>query len=364
MRPRQAVIDRGVARDRPRRRGAQRRRRWPVASDRQADHRPAGAPASCERPVLGAVRRQRRRPGDARGHRRPSSRAARRGRVVRHPQTRTTPTAHHHRKRPGTVLSRLLRTGRDQGSPRRRRSRVVDDGAARRSTPNAIAPRSRCSTNTSLDQQRSRRVCPSSSAAAGATYARAPRSRGPFLAGLTTVLGSADGHNAAVARQRVWSALIADATPYNFGAKAHHAVPDLPWSIVEIGLSSVEPQHPPSGARGDGERTSAEPHGRRPRACHAASRDGSRRVARRPAAVRRGGRPVVRAVGTVGRRTNRRRWSRGSRWRSNSRRSPRPQLPATTWRPRSRPGSARRPMCCTPADISRKAGRYIRGSSR
>ena len=68
---------------------------------------------------------------------------------------------------------------------------------------------------------------------------------GPFLAGLTTVLGSADGHNAAVARQRVWSALVADATPYNFGAKAHHAVPDLPWSIVEIGLSSVEPQHPP-----------------------------------------------------------------------------------------------------------------------
>ncbi len=41
---------------------------------------------------------------------------------------------------------------------------------------------------------------------------------GPFLAGLTTVLGRADGHTATVARQRVWSALVADATPYNLGA--------------------------------------------------------------------------------------------------------------------------------------------------
>ncbi len=69
---------------------------------------------------------------------------------------------------------------------------------------------------------------------------------GPFLAGLTTVLGPAEGHNAAVARQRVWSALIADATPYNLGAKAHSAAGELPWSIAELGLSSVEPQHPPA----------------------------------------------------------------------------------------------------------------------
>ncbi|MET0473537.1 MAG: hypothetical protein ABW001_02760 [Mycobacterium sp.] len=69
---------------------------------------------------------------------------------------------------------------------------------------------------------------------------------GPFLAGLTTVLGAADGHNASMARQRVWSALIADATPYNFGARAHaDDVADLPWSIVDIGLSSVAPQPPP-----------------------------------------------------------------------------------------------------------------------
>src|ERR1700682_1641932 len=73
-----------------------------------------------------------------------------------------------------------------------------------------------------------------------------PDITGPFLAGLTTVLGPADGHSAAAARQRVWSALIADATPYNLGAKAHSAAAELPWSITEIGLSSVEPQQPPS----------------------------------------------------------------------------------------------------------------------
>src|SRR5262249_8108319 len=69
---------------------------------------------------------------------------------------------------------------------------------------------------------------------------------GPFLAGLTTVLGSADSHNATVARQRVWTALVADATPYNLGARAHLTSSDMPWSIVELGLSSIEPQRPPA----------------------------------------------------------------------------------------------------------------------
>ncbi len=69
---------------------------------------------------------------------------------------------------------------------------------------------------------------------------------GPFLSGLTTVLGRADTHGAAVARQRVWHALIADATPYNLGAAAHEDAPQLPWSIVTLGLSSVEPQSPPA----------------------------------------------------------------------------------------------------------------------
>ncbi|MET0899437.1 MAG: hypothetical protein ABWY45_16130 [Mycobacterium sp.] len=69
---------------------------------------------------------------------------------------------------------------------------------------------------------------------------------GPFLAGLTTVLGAADSHRAATARQRVWSVLIADAAPYNFGARARTAHPDLPWSIVDLGLSRVSPQQPPA----------------------------------------------------------------------------------------------------------------------
>jgi hypothetical protein len=76
---------------------------------------------------------------------------------------------------------------------------------------------------------------------------------GPFLAGLTTVLGPADGHSARTARQRVWSALIADATPYNLGARARAVSGGLPWSIVDLGLSSTEPQIAPSvwaGAEG------------------------------------------------------------------------------------------------------------------
>ncbi len=69
---------------------------------------------------------------------------------------------------------------------------------------------------------------------------------GPFMAGLTTVLGPADSHRGAAARQRVWQALIADAAPYNLGATAHSQASELPWSIVKLGLSSVEPQPPPA----------------------------------------------------------------------------------------------------------------------
>jgi hypothetical protein len=68
---------------------------------------------------------------------------------------------------------------------------------------------------------------------------------GPFFAELTTVLGPANSHRAAAARQRVWSAAIADATPYNLGALARAETAQLPWSIVEIGLSSVAPQRRP-----------------------------------------------------------------------------------------------------------------------
>lgn len=68
---------------------------------------------------------------------------------------------------------------------------------------------------------------------------------GPFLAELATVLGPANSHRTATARQRVWSAMITDATPYNLGALARIEAAQLPWSIVELGLSSVAPQRPP-----------------------------------------------------------------------------------------------------------------------
>ncbi|MCV7311071.1 hypothetical protein [Mycobacterium paraffinicum] len=74
----------------------------------------------------------------------------------------------------------------------------------------------------------------------------------PFLAELTTVLGPANSHRTATARQRVWSAMIADATPYNLGARARVEAAELPWSIVELGLSSAAPQRPPQVA-GDSE---------------------------------------------------------------------------------------------------------------
>ncbi|EFG77428.1 hypothetical protein HMPREF0591_2683 [Mycobacterium parascrofulaceum ATCC BAA-614] len=77
----------------------------------------------------------------------------------------------------------------------------------------------------------------------------------PFLAELTTVLGPADSHRAATARQRVWSAMITDATPYNLGALARAEAPPLPWSLVDLGLSSAAPQRPPRVAGGsDGDR--------------------------------------------------------------------------------------------------------------
>ncbi|HYB80157.1 MAG TPA: hypothetical protein VED43_00615 [Mycobacterium sp.] len=69
---------------------------------------------------------------------------------------------------------------------------------------------------------------------------------GPFLAKLSTVLGPANSHGSAAARQRVWSTMIADAAPYNLGALARVDNAELPWSIVELGLSSAAPQRPPT----------------------------------------------------------------------------------------------------------------------
>jgi hypothetical protein len=68
---------------------------------------------------------------------------------------------------------------------------------------------------------------------------------GPFLAELSTVLGPVGSHRAATARRRVWSAMVADVTPYNLGALARTGAAELPWSIVALGLSSVVPQRQP-----------------------------------------------------------------------------------------------------------------------
>lgn len=68
---------------------------------------------------------------------------------------------------------------------------------------------------------------------------------GPFMSGLETVFSDLGDHRARAARQRVWTALIADETPFNFGARARRDRPELPWSIVHVGLSSVAPQEPP-----------------------------------------------------------------------------------------------------------------------
>lgn len=75
---------------------------------------------------------------------------------------------------------------------------------------------------------------------------------GPFFSGLTTVLGPASTHNAEAARQRVWAALIADATPYNLGALARRPGADLPWSLTGVGLCSTVPQHAPPIDSADG----------------------------------------------------------------------------------------------------------------
>lgn len=73
---------------------------------------------------------------------------------------------------------------------------------------------------------------------------------GPFLDELGTALGRAAGHSAAAARQRAWSIVIADPTPYNLGALARTETAELPWSIVKLGLSSVAPQRKPQISAG------------------------------------------------------------------------------------------------------------------
>ncbi|OMB93310.1 hypothetical protein [Mycobacterium colombiense] len=77
----------------------------------------------------------------------------------------------------------------------------------------------------------------------------------PLRAELGTVLGAAGSHGAAAARQRVWTAMITGPTPYNLGALARTDTARLPWSLVELGLSSIAPQRPPAISQSpDGDR--------------------------------------------------------------------------------------------------------------
>ncbi|OMC28476.1 hypothetical protein [Mycobacterium colombiense] len=74
----------------------------------------------------------------------------------------------------------------------------------------------------------------------------------PLRAELGTVLGAAGSHGAAAARQRVWTAMITGPTPYNLGALARTDTARLPWSLVELGLSSIAPQRPPAISQSPG----------------------------------------------------------------------------------------------------------------
>lgn len=78
---------------------------------------------------------------------------------------------------------------------------------------------------------------------------------GPFLSGLSTVLAETGDHRARAARQRVWTALVADDTPFNLGAGARVDPALLPWRLVDLGLTSTEPQRcPPLTEGSSGER--------------------------------------------------------------------------------------------------------------
>ena len=174
---------------------------------------------------------------------------------------------------------------------------------------------------------------------------------------LTTVLGPAESHRAGSpgsgsgrARRRC-HAVQSRREGAPRGSRA--AVVDR-----RLGFSSVEPQQPPTilgGVRGD---RPLEPSVSWTGARHTASRAGPRRAARHPAAVRGGGRPVVRAMG-VARRGQPGRAGR----RDRGRRRPAPLTDAAATRyqlpARFRRGCAKRPTFCTRAAISSTAVRSI-----
>lgn len=180
----------------------------------------------------------------------------------------------------------------------------------------------------------------------------------PFRAELGTVLGAVSSHGAAAARQRVWSAMITDPTPYNLGALAHTETTRLPWSIVEIGLSSAAPQRRPLVAQSsEGERPLDRSVVDRVRATlrRALDRDALPEI---PLLCEE---EVDRACAPWGcwPKTNRPRWWPASRSRSSWLRWIRPHPAATTWQRKFRRGSERKPMCCTPGATWPRTAQFI-----
>ena len=254
MRPRASRDRRGVARDRARRRGAQRRRRRTVAQNRQTNHRPVGASAPLEHAVLGAVRRRRRRRGDARTDRRQRC-------------PRCAPPQHGSRSSSANAAGLRITTGNAQelyfpvcfelavtrGAPSDAGSRRGDDGAAGHSR--RPRPHRHRGAQPVRERPAGRRETLRAARHSWRDVRAGTEITGPFLAGLTTVLGPAESHRDSVGpsaglvgadrrcRRRTTS-----------GANAHDATTSLPWSIVDLGLSSVEPQQPPTvvgGSAGD-----------------------------------------------------------------------------------------------------------------
>ncbi len=121
----------GMARDRPRRRGAQQRRRRPLEPDRQTHHRPLGAPAAIQPAVFGPGRRIENGGGDARPDSRRRTRITFHRSMVRYPEARATQAADPHRQRPGAVLPDLLRARGDERPTDAARSRDGGRGARR-----------------------------------------------------------------------------------------------------------------------------------------------------------------------------------------------------------------------------------------
>ena len=161
--------------------------------------------------------------------------------------------------------------------------------------------------------------------------------------------------------------MIADATPYNLGALARLEGPqaaELPWSIVELGLSSVEPQrHRRSRGGADSDRPLDRSVVDRVRATlrRALDRDALPDI---PLLCEE---EVDRACAPWGLLSEDKQATLVAGIEVAVELAPLDPIrrqPLRSWRRRSRRGCARRPTCCTPGAISPRAARSIRANGR